>query len=235
MLARRHTHFIFVVSLLAAALSVAMWLNASRADGETRGFERANGVIALTFDDGPDPRFTPAVLDVLKAHNEHATFFVVGNQAAKHPEIVARILAEGHEIAHHTQTHPHVEQLGEGELAAEVDACLDTLAEQGVTPRWYRPPRGKLTEYQGRLARARGMKVAMWARALERSHIPTAEQLAATLAAETLPGDIVLAHDGGADRSMTVAALPLYLAALKARGVASVTMSELENASSGSR
>ena len=205
-----------------------MWLNASKADGETRTFSAAEGQIALTFDDGPDPRFTPGILDALKAHDARATFFVVGDQAAKHPELIARIVAEGHEVANHTQTHPHVDKLDKQQLAQEIDGCLEVLGAQGVSPQWYRPPRGKTPEHQAGLVSARGMKVAMWARGFERARFNNAEELAETLVAETQEGDVVLAHDGRLDRTMTVAALPLYLSALRQRGITSVTLTELE-------
>lgn len=199
----------------------------SEADGETRAFAVVEREIALTFDDGPDPRFTPAILDILRERGARATFFVVGEQAQRYPELIERILAEGHEIAHHTHSHPHMDRLSEAEVAAEMDECLAELRGQGAEPRWYRPPRAKFDDTQDALAAERGMRVAMWARCLERQRFRTAEEMAYTVAAETCDGDIVLAHDGLLDRSRTVEALPLYLGCLEDCGIRSVTLSEL--------
>jgi peptidoglycan/xylan/chitin deacetylase (PgdA/CDA1 family) len=219
-----------LAGLAATALVVAGMLSVltPSADGARRGFPSAGRAIALTFDDGPDPRYTPVVLDILRAHDARATFFVIGEQAERHPDIVARIVAEGHEVAHHTHSHPHVEHLGARELRREMDACLAVLASQGVEPKWYRPPRKRYTEIQARLAAQRGMKVAMWARCFERASFETSTDMANTLAAETRDGDIVLAHDGLRDRSLTVEALPLYLETIRGRGFEVLTLGELQ-------
>lgn len=211
------------VPLLIGTLIVAPL----EADGARRF--RTSSAIALTFDDGPDPRYTPAILDTLARYNAKATFFVVGEHAEAHPALIERMLAEGHEVAHHTHSHPRVERLSEAELVAEMDECLDMLGMQGVTPTWYRPPRKQLTELQERLADERGMGIALWARCFERARFHSAEEMAEVVARETDPGEIVLAHDGLGDRSMTLKALPLYLEAMQQRGLESVTLSELQS------
>jgi len=215
--------------VVAVVVSTVMWVHAPVADGVTRSFRLSENSIALTFDDGPDPAHTSEVLDILREHDAHATFFVVGSAAVRHPALIARMIGEGHEVAFHTQTHPHVDRLDEREVHREIDEGLSALHSRGVTPTWYRPPRGRLTEVQMTLAAEHGMKVALWTRCMERAHFATADDLATTLAQETRRGDIVLAHDGMADRSMTVEALPAYLQALHARGIAVVTLSELED------
>lgn len=227
-----HRSRIHVVAALVALVLVAvatLSVLTPSADGARRRFPSAGRAIALTFDDGPDPRYTPLVLDILEAHGVRATFFVIGEQAERHPEIIARILAEGHEVAHHTHSHPRVELLGERELVAEMDDCLNVLRSQGVAPVWYRPPRKAYTELQARLAAERGMKVAMWARCFERERFgDSATEMASTLAGETRDGDIVLAHDGLLDRSLTVDALPLYLESLRGSGFEVLSLSQLE-------
>src|SRR5579862_2135382 len=79
--------------------------------------------VALTFDDGPDPRYTPHVLDVLKRQHVHATFFLIGGMLAKHPELGRRIADEGNVIGNHTQTHPHLEAEGSAAVCRELDQC----------------------------------------------------------------------------------------------------------------
>jgi peptidoglycan/xylan/chitin deacetylase (PgdA/CDA1 family) len=187
----------------------------------------AGSAIALTFDDGPSAEYTPAVLDILAVHGARATFFVVGTRAEAHPELIERIVAEGHEVAHHTHTHRVVSSLTIDELREEFELASALFAGYGIEPAWYRPPRGELCVEQKRLAREHGMKVALWTRAMERARFSSAEQMAETLIAEMRPGDIVLAHDGGLDRSATVEALPMLLEGLAERGLAVVTLTEL--------
>lgn len=212
------------VALVVAVVAMGL---AAEADGIARSVPSASGRVALTFDDGPDPRYTPAILDVLAEYDAKATFFVIGKHAEKHPHIIERIVAEGHEVAHHTYSHPHVERLGAPEIAAEMDCCTEVLEAQGVRPAWYRPPRKQLTRVQEREAARRGMGIAMWTRCMERTRFRTPEQAVQTLARETRSGDIVLAHDGLLDRSMTLAALPGFLSAMEERGLEVVTLSEL--------
>lgn len=195
--------------------------------GVVVGGPRDTAAVALTFDDGPDPVHTPAILDALAAAGARATFFVVGEQAEQHPELVRRMLDEGHEVAHHTHTHPHVGDIAPEVLAAEFTTAHATLTSLGAQPLWYRPPRKELSFEQKRLAREYGMKVALWTRTFERACFASAHQMSSTLIGETQPGDILLAHDGRLNRSMTVEALPAVLAGLAERDIEVVTMSEL--------
>ena len=228
MFARRHPHMLLALGASAIAIVSALSFMAAEVDGGISSFDSDERAIALTFDDGPDPRFTPRILDTLAENHAHATFFVVGEQARAHPELVARMVREGHEVAHHTHTHPQIDEMSQTQLIAEMDAPLRVLASQGVTPSWYRPPRGRLTPSQGQLVADRRMKIAMWARCFERDTYPSAALMARSVAAATQPAEIVLAHDGRLDRTMTVEALPLYLRELQARDLDVLTLSELE-------
>jgi peptidoglycan/xylan/chitin deacetylase (PgdA/CDA1 family) len=103
----------------------------------------ASGAVALTFDDGPHPVYTPAVLDRLAAHGVRATFFVVGARAEAHPELVARIVRDGHALGHHSWAHGRAEETAPATLVAEVrrtEALLERLT--GRRPRLFRPPFG---------------------------------------------------------------------------------------------
>lgn len=185
--------------------------------------------VALTFDDGPDPTCTAEVLDILDRYGARATFFVVTSEARKYPDLVARILADGHEIAHHTHTHPDMRAITPREIKTEFELARDAFGEIGVTPRWYRPPRKSLCYTQKWLAREHGMGIALWTRSLERSRFESASEVVETVVAETGPGDILLAHDGRLDRAMTVEALPGVLEGLAGKGLDVVTLSELED------
>lgn len=188
---------------------------------------REGSAIALTFDDGPDPVHTPEILDALAIAGARATFFVVGEHAERHPELIGRMLREGHEVAHHTHTHPYVGEVAPEILAAEFEDAYATLESLGAQPLWYRPPRKELSFEQKRLAREHGMRVVLWTRTLERARFDSADEMSSTLIKETCAGDILLAHDGRLDRSMTVEALPALLAGLGERGLEVVTVSEL--------
>ena len=189
--------------------------------------------VALTFDDGPDPRFTPTVLDLLAAHQAHATFFVVGTGVHEHPDLVRRAVAEGHEVANHTLAHERLDHLDRVGVRAQLDggAAALTALDLGpaVRPRLVRPPFG----FEGPASRAEllagGWEVARWHGCLERHLLrdPPGEA-AARLAAGARPGDLLLAHDGGADRSTTVQALPDLLTALALRGLAVTTIATLQ-------
>lgn len=120
--------------------------------------------VALTFDDGPSPKWTPQVLDVLKANRVHATFFVVGKYARAHPSLVRRAVAEGHTIGNHSYSHPKMTPLGRRRQAAQMDAATKYIsaAADGYKPCFFRPPYGAYDATTVRLARDRAMSTVFW-------------------------------------------------------------------------
>lgn len=153
--------------------------------------------LAVTFDDGPHPEHTPAVLDRLRALGLRATFFVVGERAAAHPELVARIAAEGHELGHHSYSHgaPH---LTSARTAVEEARRTAELLERitGRAPRLYRPPHGKLTA--GKLLGLWGLRqaVVLWNRDPKDFASGAVEPIRAYFQATSFAaGDILLLHD----------------------------------------
>jgi cellulose synthase/poly-beta-1,6-N-acetylglucosamine synthase-like glycosyltransferase/peptidoglycan/xylan/chitin deacetylase (PgdA/CDA1 family)/spore germination protein YaaH len=193
------------------------------------------GKVALTFDDGPDPRYTPAILDVLQREHAPASFFVVGMNAARAPELVTRAYAEGHEIGNHSFTHPDVAAIGDLRLRLELEATsrlVETLL--GRRPLLYRPP--SLADIEPRTLEG----AAAFARAGSLGYLvvdadvdprdwesPSADELTARVLDETGGGGVVLLHDSGGDRSTTVAALPRIIGGLRARGLEIVPLAEL--------
>ncbi len=186
----------------------------------------ARPAVALTFDDGPDPMFTPGVLAALAAWRASATFFVVGTGVLAHPDLVERAVAEGHEVANHTLGHERLDRLDRDGVRAQLEGCAAAISalELGpaARPRLIRVPYG----LEGAASRAEllagSWEVARWRGCLERHlrHLPS-DTAGARLAAGSRPGDVLLAHDGGGrDRSRTVAALPALLAGLTERGLA---------------
>jgi peptidoglycan-N-acetylglucosamine deacetylase len=194
----------------------------------------AEPLVALTFDDGPGPQ-TPAILDLFAEHGMRGTFFVLGESVEGREEILARTIAEGHEIGNHTFSHPHALDLDDGELAHEIARCQRTL---GGRPAVFRPPHGEDPVRSARIAAERGIPTtALWSVDpsdwLERS----SAEIARVVLREVRAGSIVDLHDcwprrtsTDRDRTPTVEALAAVLPELAARGFRGVTVSELLDA-----
>lgn len=141
-------------ALLTASLPPSRWL--VRGPGTTR-------TLALTFDDGPHPEHTPQVLEVLARWHLRATFFVVGQAAAEHPELIQQILAQGHAIGNHTWSHSEPRRTSTAQFLNEVRQTNTWLADQaGESPRWMRPPKGELTLRKLIGLWRQGLSVALW-------------------------------------------------------------------------
>jgi peptidoglycan/xylan/chitin deacetylase (PgdA/CDA1 family) len=160
---------------------------------------RADGrEVWLTIDDGPDPADTPRLLELLAAHGARATFFVIGEQAARHPELIRAITAAGHEVAHHTHTHPLASFwcASPARVGRELDQALAALDQAGVRPTRFRPPAGIKSLFLARALRTRGLTCIGWsARGLERWH-HAPEAVATRVLRDLAPGSILLLHEG---------------------------------------
>jgi peptidoglycan-N-acetylglucosamine deacetylase len=186
-------------------------------------------VVALTFDDGPDPRWTPPVLDALGAVGARATFFVTGEHVRAHPELLRAVAAAGHEIANHTDTHPHMDGLPAAAVVAEVQQAAAAIEATGLTPApLFRPPRGRYGEEALAAVSGLGVRTVGWTVCFERwLRVGPALGIEEALA-RIRPGGIVLAHDGGIpDRAATVAALPVLLDRVVRDGYRVVPVGEL--------
>ena len=176
--------------------------------------------VALTLDDGPDPRWTPTVLQILREEGVVATFCTVGIQAASHPDLVRAEASQGHAACDHTVHHDeHLDRRPLPDIAAEVNGQADTLrAILGADPPYYRAPGGNLSPPMIDLAHRRGMRVLHWSADVADFRPRSPGAMTATLLAFVRPGAIILLHDGGGDRSATVAMLRPLIQELKARG-----------------
>jgi peptidoglycan/xylan/chitin deacetylase (PgdA/CDA1 family) len=184
--------------------------------------------VALTFDDGPDPAFTPRVLDILRRHGVRATFFCVGMNACAYPELVARILDEGHGVGNHTWSHPYLPDLSRDEVLRQVDATGTALAKvTGTAPALIRPPYGSRTPEVLRWIAGQDLTTVLWDVDAGDWAGPPAAAITARVTTATTAGSIVLMHDAGGDRSGTVAALPDILENLLRRGFRCVTVADL--------
>jgi peptidoglycan/xylan/chitin deacetylase (PgdA/CDA1 family) len=201
-------------------------------------------VAAVTFDDGPVPAFTPRVLDILAAAHVPATFFMIGRLVADYPSLAKQVAAAGHEIGDHTWAHISAPTLTDARTVSEIDRGTDTIAQTvGVTPAWYRPPRGMLTGSSVRRAHERGQRVAMWSVTRGPAAADDSDGVRRYLVDAIHPGAVIDLHDGvGASafggpggysaslvrrREAEIAALPAVLAAWKSAGYRMVTLSAL--------
>ena len=154
--------------------------------------------IALTFDDGPDPRTTPYFLDLLASHEVRATFFLLGAQARAWPDVVQAIAEGGHEIGVHGWTHRAVPGVGAAELAADLVRTRDLLEDlgDGAVVQWYRPPYGVATLSSNRAAHAAGLRSVLWtAWGRDWSARATPENIVGCVERTLRPGGTVLLHD----------------------------------------
>ena len=182
--------------------------------------------IAMTFDDGPSATLTPKLLDLLAAHHIKATFFVIGENVAEHPDIVARAAREGHEIANHSWSHPNLAKMSDDGVRRQLwqtDAAIKSAA--GTRPTLLRPPYGSITEREKRWIHDEfGYQIVLWDVDPYDWKRPGPAVVRNRILQETRPGSIVLSHD---IHPGTIEAMPSTFDALEAKGFKFVTVSEL--------
>ena len=185
-------------------------------------------VIALTFDDGPS-QYTPRMLDILKEKGVHATFFDVGTQSQELGDVERRIVAEGHQLASHSDTHPNMPTMSTKALRADLEAGFRKLAKgkDGKTSHMFRSPYGAFTVKDWQRAGDLISTNVLWDIDTLDWKRPGADAIADAVLGHAHNGAIALMHTGGGDRSQTLAALPVIIDGLKARGYEFVTVGEL--------
>ncbi len=185
-----------------------------------------SNTVAMTFDDGPHPKLTPRLLDLLKERGIKATFFVIGKCVAEYPDIAKRIVDEGHEIANHTWNHPQLPKLSPTAFAAEITQTNEAIKQAtGILPVTMRPPYGAINAgITKRLNEEYGLSVILWSVDPQDWKIRKADHVSSHIIKNAAPGAIILAHDIHAS---TIDAMPAALDALQAKGYKFVTVSEL--------
>jgi peptidoglycan/xylan/chitin deacetylase (PgdA/CDA1 family) len=176
-------------------------------------------VVALTFDDGPDPEDTPALLDVLREHHVKATFCLWGDHVREHPELVRRIAAEGHTLCNHTMTHADLSTWTPEQVRADLEATsalIHQAAPRADIP-YFRAPYGSWGQ-SPQVAAQLGMQPLGWAFDIGDWEEPGADVLVDRIRARITPEAVALVHDGGGDRSGTVEAVDRMIPELRAQG-----------------
>jgi peptidoglycan/xylan/chitin deacetylase (PgdA/CDA1 family) len=185
-------------------------------------FAPAGPEVCLTIDDGPDAADTPRLLDLLDRHGARAAFFLIGERAARHPELVAEIQRRGHAVANHTHTHPTGTfwYASAARVRAELDRASAALRAAGAEPRWFRPPVGIKNVHLRRELAARGLSCLGWSLRTHDCHGRDPARIADRALARVRPGGIILMHEGDSvPPSVRVAAIARLLEGLQARGL----------------
>ncbi|MEV4510697.1 bifunctional polysaccharide deacetylase/glycosyltransferase family 2 protein [Dactylosporangium sp. NPDC049525] len=202
------------------------------ADGTVQRAQLPAGAVALTFDDGPDPRWTPQILDVLRQHRAHATFFVIGSKVNQYPDLVRRIVAEGHELGVHTYTHTELAAVPAWRQRLELSLTQNAIAAAtGRTTQLMRPPYSSTADAVTaadlaalRTAGAAGYLAVLTDQDTDDWRRPGVDAIVAAAKPKDGTGAVVMLHDGGGDRSQTLEATRRILTG--APGVRFVTVSE---------
>lgn len=179
--------------------------------------------VAITFDDGPNPKTTKAIVDILRQYNAVATFFVVGKNVERNPSLVAMIVSAGNEIGNHTWSHPRCRHLAIATFGKEVEiTSLEIKKVTGNSPKWFRFPYGKGTKAEQLVIYKKGMVPVLWNLDPHDWRNPSPEAITNYVLSQIHSGSIVVLHDG---RKNTLKALPLIFTSLKKQGLRTVTLS----------
>jgi len=194
----------------------------------TRTDTRPNKIVALTFDDGPNPPFTGRIVKILRDAQASATFFVLGKQVAAHPGAVRRALAAGAQIANHSFSHHRLDNAPEAVLAQELDNTRNLIFPiTNYEPKWFRPPYGATSPLLETVAQQKGYRVIRWNVDTRDWAAANPDEISNLVIQAAFPGAVVLMHDGGGNRTNTVLALPKIIQSLRERGYTFVTLDQL--------
>ncbi|KMS82427.1 MULTISPECIES: polysaccharide deacetylase family protein [Streptomyces] len=168
--------------------------------------------MVLTFDDGPNPEYTPHILDTLAKYDVRAMFFVCGECVVQNRELLARMADEGHVVGNHTWTHPLLTELNRREIRSEMESTSDAIEDSyGERPQWFRAPYGAWNRAAFQLGAEMGMEPMAWTVDTTDWMVPGTRTIIDQVESGAAPGVVVLSHDAGGDRSQTVRAIREWL------------------------
>jgi polysaccharide deacetylase family sporulation protein PdaB len=232
---KRSAFILFLLLLSLACQGIVYGKEKNRAYWESRGsivwdVKTKEKVIALTFDDGPHPVYTKQILKLLDKYNAKATFFVVGQRAKNNPDIIKQLQENGHEIGNHTYRHPSVSSITSSGLQKEIEDTDSTIYSITKTfPKLFRPPGGVYNEKVVEAAKHGNHLVVMWSWTQDTKDWsnPGTKRIADKVCKNARPGNIVLFHDLGGNRTQTVKAVEIILDRLSKEGYTFVTVSRM--------
>jgi len=184
--------------------------------------------IALTFDDGPNPYYTPQILNILQKYNVKATFFCIGRLVAAYPALVKQEYAAGHTIGNHSWSHPNLALLAPASIQFQISKTSDAIeAAIGGQPTFFRPPYGRMSVQELTQVYHDGLTTVLWNDEGQDWARPGVNVIIQRILRLARNGAIILMHDGGGDRSQTAAALPFIIIGLRQRGFQLVTIQQM--------
>ncbi|MBR5515799.1 MAG: polysaccharide deacetylase family protein [Clostridia bacterium] len=184
--------------------------------------------IAFTFDDGPHYKYTAEILDILNKYNVKATFFTVGSNIERFPEIAEREHREGHQVANHTFSHRHMKELDENELTKEILKCESLIYNSDDYPKFFRPPEGVLSEENVKVIKELGYTPVLWDIDTKDWAHASVENIVENVLKNAKDGSVVLFHDFVSGTSSTPKAIDILIPKLKEMGYRFVTVSEMK-------
>ncbi|HWV14458.1 MAG TPA: polysaccharide deacetylase family protein [Cellvibrio sp.] len=188
-------------------------------------------LVCLTFDDGPDPLYTPLILDLLDRQQTSATFFVLGEAALRYPHLVELIVSAGHSLGAHTHSHYYPWMISSARARSEVSLCTAAIAQiTGKQPRWFRPPYGHIRRAMIERASQEKMTTVLWNHSIVDWGPRATDKGIAQRLEEADSGDIVLMHDGARHHNrpdITARQLPAFLRSLTERGILPVSLDQV--------
>lgn len=184
--------------------------------------------IAITFDDGPHPKHTPEILDILKENNVKATFFVIGQNVKNYPDCAKRILCDGHEVGNHTYSHRVLKSLTKEKIEKEITEMENQLSKiANYHPKLIRPPCGMYNDTLVKTADETGYKIILWSIDTKDWAHSSTDSIVSNVVTNVRGGDIILFHDYVSGEDGTPDALKIIIPKLKSMGYEFVTVSEL--------
>ncbi len=184
--------------------------------------------VALTFDDGPHPRYTHEILEILKEYDVTATFFVVGINAMRYPDAFAELAESNCEIGNHTYSHSNIRYAERGKIEREILECQNEIAKQsGKQPTLFRPPEGRFNQYLEETAACMNYRIILWSiDTKDWAHTPS-DIIVHNVLNQLDHGDIILMHDYISGQNTTCDALRMLIPAIQSKGYEFVSVSEL--------
>ncbi|HAZ19216.1 MAG TPA: chitooligosaccharide deacetylase [Clostridiales bacterium] len=219
--------FLCCILLLAWLLSLFQY-KAKAMDHAVKSVYTEKKVIAFTFDDGPHANYTNQILDIFKEYGQKATFFVIGTNVVAFPEVLKRVVREGHELGSHTLAHTYITQMSDFQLKKDLMKNDEIIRRTtGVVPVLFRPPGGGYNDHKVAIIEEMGKKCILWNQDSRDWQFPSVNRIMKTLRGNLKPGDIVLFHDFNCKNSPTPEVLCRLIPEMLEQGYRFVTVSEL--------